>query len=44
MYKAVPVAGNTWWVGVNDYETDLLMVLGADRPIAKSLNVCIILF
>ena len=23
MYKTLPVAKDTWWVGVNDYETDL---------------------
>jgi len=23
MHKAIPVAKDTWWVGVNDYETDL---------------------
>ena len=41
MYKAMPVSKDTWWTGVNDYETDLFESLW-DLPQGVSYNSYVI--
>ncbi|MDR1874316.1 MAG: FprA family A-type flavoprotein [Synergistaceae bacterium] len=42
MHKAIPVCGDTWWVGVNDHETDLFESLWA-LPQGVAYNAYVIL-
>ena len=41
MHKAVPVNKDTWWVGVNDHETDLFESLW-DLPQGVSYNAYVV--
>ncbi|MDO4786648.1 MAG: FprA family A-type flavoprotein [Fretibacterium sp.] len=42
MHKAVPVNRDTWWVGVNDYETDLFESLW-DLPQGVAYNAYVVM-